>query len=70
VGHRGRHAPRERLDEGKTGGDPGTLTGDERLTLHLSSFGLTDELKGNGSTIRKANQKQKPTGSLNLLMLK
>ena len=33
--HRRGHAARQRLHEGKTGGDSVTLTGDERLTLHL-----------------------------------
>ena len=35
VRHRRGDAPRQRFHEGKTGGDPGTLTGDERLALHL-----------------------------------
>ena len=60
VGHRGGDAAGERLHEGKTGGDPGTLTGNERLTLHVGLLGCSHharpaELDRNANTSIKAN---------------
>src|SRR5262249_1177239 len=72
VRHRGGHAARERFHERKARGYPGTLTGDERLTLHrrllwvspgrppeAASEGGQGHPEGNGGAAAEANKQRR-----------